>query len=419
MSVHQETLPTGQDLTVLIIDDDPDFCRLLVAYLSKAWPAARIDVRDPTRESEPKPPPSGSVYDVVLLDYCLGTENGLDWLRTVRRASHPPAVILVTGAGDEELAVQALKAGAEDYLPKQRLTGQRLIQSVAEVLRRRADDCDATTAHHPVYPAIPGYRVVRRLAHRDASTVFLVERSSDGQLMVVKTWSRNASRDSSGTERFLAEYGWLSRLDHPHVARCFDFGTSPAHLYFAMEYLPGGTLQERIRHGFPRLETIQLIDVIASALEVVHAAGIVHRDLKPSNILFDAHGQAKLIDFGIAHPQGTVSDLAHTGHVMGTSYYMSPEQAQGQGIDGRSDLYSLGVVLYELLAGQRPYAGDDPVDVLHRHVYAPVPRLPFPDPELQPILDRLLAKHPAERYPHAVALRHALPRPAPTSDPGR
>jgi serine/threonine protein kinase len=175
-----------------------------------------------------------------------------------------------------------------------------------------------------------------------------------------------------------------------------------------MEYLPLGDLRQRMRAGVVPREALRLGVAIARALASVHAAGVLHRDLKPGNIMLRPDGSVALIDFGLSKDTALALDVTATGAIFGTPHYMSPEQGHAETIDARSDLYSLGVILYELLTGEKPFHADNPMAIVYKHRKEPIPRLPERFAAVQPVLDRLLAKEPAHRYPDADAVASAL-----------
>jgi serine/threonine-protein kinase PpkA len=172
--------------------------------------------------------------------------------------------------------------------------------------------------------------------------------------------------------------------------------------------VPSGTLAGRIRDAMAPRDALRLVGQIAHALDAIHAKGIVHRDLKPANILFRADGRPVIVDFGLAKDLSASSTLTIAGQLLATPRYMSPEQCLNQPVDGRCDLYSLGVIFYEMLTGQRMYESANSADVVNMHVNAPVPRLPPPLSAYQEMLDRLLAKKPEERFQSARELSALL-----------
>jgi serine/threonine protein kinase len=179
-------------------------------------------------------------------------------------------------------------------------------------------------------------------------------------------------------------------------------------LYLALEYFPCGSLRERLKHPVSETDAVNYAHQIGEALQIVHAARVVHRDLKPSNLMLTNENRLVLIDFGSARTQFAESDLARSGDCTGTPYYVCPEQIDDREPDARGDLYSLGVVLFEMLSGNLPFTGKTLADILAAHRSAPVPRLPESAALYQPIIDRLLAKDPQGRYASAAEFLDAL-----------
>jgi serine/threonine protein kinase len=249
---------------------------------------------------------------------------------------------------------------------------------------------------------VPGYNVLQIIGQGGQARVYLAEREHDGLRVALKVLSPSVRQDTVFLDRFVREYKLLASLEIEHVARIYDQGFSGEHPYIAMEYLPSGTLAARIQEGIKPRSALRLASQIARALAAIHQRGIIHRDLKPSNILFRADGRPVLVDFGLAKDLGAVSKLTIAGRLIATPRYMSPEQCTGKPVDERSDLYSLGAILYEMLTGQKIFASASPADLLRMHATAPRPRLPQPLDVHQPLLDRLLAIEPENRFRSAV-----------------
>lgn len=260
------------------------------------------------------------------------------------------------------------------------------------------------------------YRLLHPIAEGPASTLYRAEHVRMGKVLCVKLLRGRPARDRDRAARFRSEARIVSRLSHPHTVAVFDFGELEGRegLYLAMEYLDGETLQEALRREgrFPGPRAAAIAVQLLGALGEAHEAGIVHRDVKPANVILVQHRHAddfvKLVDFGIAgiEGQGTAGE--------GTPTYLSPEQAAGAAPDARSDLYSLGVMLYELIGGRPPHVAPNPLAVLAAHLHAepaPLPSLaPDVAPELAAVVHRALAKRPEDRFPSADAMREALRR---------
>lgn len=257
---------------------------------------------------------------------------------------------------------------------------------------------------------IPGYDIEGEIGEGAMASVYLATQRSLERKVALKVMAAALAADPSFCERFLREGKTLARLSHPHTVTIHDIGNVGELYYMAMEYLPNGTLKERIAAGLTPEQGVTLIRQIASALGYAHAQGLVHRDVKPANILFRADGTAVLSDFGIAKSLDDRTQFTQAGFAVGTPSYMSPEQARGQEIDGRADLYALGVVLYEILVGKLPYNGTDALSTALAHLTEPLPELPVHHGRYQGVLRKLLAKDPAERFPDAAALLAALDR---------
>ncbi|HZY18923.1 MAG TPA: protein kinase [Ramlibacter sp.] len=270
-------------------------------------------------------------------------------------------------------------------------------------------------------PRLRGYRLTRKIGTGGMTDVYLAQRDADGLEVVLKVLEASGDSATPHLSRFIQEYALLSRIDHPHVVRIHDQGFTDDHAYIAMEYFPLGDLRAELAGALPQRRALEVLAQVARALDAIHGLGVVHRDLKPENIMRRADGSVALADFGIAKSLLDDESLALTktrhGEVVGTPYYLSPEQASGQAVTPASDLYSLGVTLYEMLTGERPYRAESLELLLARHLAAPVPRLPEAHAAVQPVLDRLMAKSPADRFADAASLLEALQARALLSEP--
>lgn len=257
---------------------------------------------------------------------------------------------------------------------------------------------------------VPGYQIERQIGVGGMATVYLAIQTSLEREVALKVMTPALVADPNFSRRFLQEARTLASLSHPNIVSVYDVGVTNDQLhYFSMQLLPGGDLAQRIKAGpIGSAAAARLLAGVARALGFAHLRGFVHRDVSPANILFDAAGNPVLTDFGIARALTSVSRLTHAGASVGTSLYMSPEQARGGAVDARSDLYSLGAVAHEALTGRPPYDGEDGFAIAYAHVFEPVPRLPPALAAWQPLLDSALAKDPAGRFPDADAFVGAL-----------
>ncbi|HET7844711.1 MAG TPA: protein kinase [Xanthomonadales bacterium] len=245
---------------------------------------------------------------------------------------------------------------------------------------------------------IPGYRIVRPLGRGGMASVYLAIQESVDREVALKIMSPQLLADPNFGERFLREARIAAKLRHRHVVGVHDVGKAGDLHYIAMEYLTGGAILHK--DGQPRdvAFALRVTREIATALGYAHAKGFIHRDVKPDNVLLRDDGSSALTDFGIARASDSATRMTRTGAVIGTPHYMSPEQARGKVVDGRADLYSLGVVLYELLVGRVPFTAEDSLAVGIMHITEPVPPLPDSLSALQPMLEVMLAKRPDDRY---------------------
>jgi class 3 adenylate cyclase/CheY-like chemotaxis protein len=259
---------------------------------------------------------------------------------------------------------------------------------------------------------LKGYRLTRKIGSGGMTEVYLAERDGDALPVVLKVLEAHGRATSEHLSRFIQEYTLLSRIVDPHVIRIYDQGFTDDHAYIAMEYFELGDLRGELRQGMQRERVLAVVEQVARALEAIHAHNVIHRDLKPENIMRRPDGSVALADFGVAKSMLQQDNLGLTqtrhGEVVGTPYYLSPEQAAGAPITPASDLYSLGVMLFEMLTGSRPFQAESLSLLLAHHVSAPVPRLPLEHEGLQPVLDRLMAKRPADRYASAASLLRDL-----------
>jgi DNA-binding response OmpR family regulator len=431
---------------ILIIDASPELRGLCETHIASQWPGAAVDARALELPQRTRAGDGGTDwmrYDAVLLDHRANGQTGIEWLRACKdRAQSLPPTILLSDETGEDIAVQAMKLGAADYLRKDKLTPTRLVGAINDAILERARNHDRVLARARLAdrfgdtmtqqidleaigieaagdaPKINGYRLLRKIGAGGTSKVFLAERLArlgqappEPKQVVLKVLDANHMNDSF-IERFIREYRIISTVQNEHVSRIFDQGITDDHLYIAMEYFPGGDLRARLgsraeQADGPRLTSMQTLKVVmqvARALDAIHTAGVIHRDLKPHNIMFRNGEQLALVDFGLAKQVGEKTITATGGGLLATPLYMSPEQCLGKPQDARSDLYSLGVMLYEMFTGRRLFESDNLAAIAFSHVHGEVPPLPPHLSGYQTLLDRLLAKNPDDRFQSAREL---------------
>ncbi len=399
---------------LLVVGGDPKRLQWLTHHVTSHWPNAQVTTApadDPpslvrfVQEREP---------DAVILQIDFGHEasasSGLAYLMQMLRAQPALHGIVLAEHGTEMSAVRAMKCGAKDYLPLARITRDSLLKAVSEATdRQRAATFAAEALLTPAMDTpsikVPGYSIVKEISTTNFSSVFLARSDRLRRNVVLKVMNRGTSaRELDDAERFQREYEIISSIAHRAIAEIYDFGALPDNQYLAMEYIPCGDLRDRLRNPMSIDESLYYLRSIAEALRVIHVFGILHRDLKPANVMLREDNSPVLIDFGLARRSIEDASTTGAGQVLGSPYYISPEQSQGLKVDARTDLYSLGVIFYEMLTGQRPYSGRSAMAIMAQHAGSPVPTLPANVALQQALLDRLMAKRLEDRYTSADEL---------------
>ncbi len=399
-------------MRVMIIDEQAKFRQLLAHHVTSHWPDAIITEYDPVASGHLPDEFSGAGNDLLLLGNQHGeNREGLDALRRfVDKQGMPPVVYF--GSEEELQEIRQLRPDA--YFMRDRFNHASLMVRLSDLLLASSSGSstgslfigDLRTGIHPL---IKGYRFIRRLGSTEHSGVYLAEREAEPLLVVLKVLRHSADGDSVGAfDRFLQEYETIADLHHPNIVKIYDLGVADDHAHIAMEYLDGGDLRQKIDSGVGRKDAVSYLRQIASALSAVHAQGVLHRDLKPGNIMLRKNGSIALIDFGLAKSAKLESEITDKGEIFGTPYYMSPEQGHGNGVDERSDIYSLGVVFYELLTGRKPYIADTAMGIIYKHAMARIPLLPLRFAEYQMLINMMLAKAPEDRLQSAAEIEEWL-----------
>ncbi len=480
---------------ILIIDNSDDMEQLVRFCAHSYWPDVILETYDP-KCGMPEGTFRWNHYDLLLLDYDLGLngENGLDWLRRLKREQpYLPPTFMITEYSGAGLKSASMGSGADGFLDKDSLTPQLFANEVKKILvkadeqaarsatadhdgkteflsprerhkamsqfRRAKEGADhnapddqtrlmgrddmaqlmgilpesaeaeienrgqkrlATGGRKPTTSArygarsrtpserraqpilVPGYFVEKQIGEGGMAAIYLAEREEDAVKVVLKVLRLESEEDSSLLRRFIREYKLIAQIDHPNIVQIHERAFASKFAYIAMEYFPYGDLAERLKEDLDTKTTLSFLKQIAAGLGAAHARGIVHRDMKPANILFRTRDVLAITDFGIAKTVENESQMKNQltleGELMGTLYYISPEQIEGAEADKRSDIYSLGVIMYKMLTGTHPFVGTTPMEVFEGHLHGALPELPKTFSSLQPILDGLLAKDPDERF---------------------
>ncbi len=396
----------------MIIDEQADFRSLLMHHVTTHWPDAIISAYDPTVAGHLPDEFSGAGNDLVLLGSRHGDRDGVEVLqRFLKRENFPPVVYF--GTEDDEKEAHDLKPDA--HFIRDHISHDSLIVGLSDVLLSRQRVASTSSLflgdmRTGIHPLIKGYRFMRKLGSTEHSGVYLAERESTHLQVVLKVLRQMPGTDETigAFDRFLQEYETIAAMDHPNIVRIYDLGVGDDHAHIAMEYLAGGDLRRRIEKGIPERAAVQYLRQIASALSAVHAKGVLHRDLKPGNIMLRKDGSIALIDFGLAKSAKLESEITDKGEIFGTPYYMSPEQGHGNSVDERSDIYSLGVIFFEMLTGTKPFKADSAMGIIYLHGNAPIPLLPTRFAKYQALLNMMLAKSPDDRLQSAAEIEEWL-----------
>ena len=401
----------------LIVHDDLEL-RLKVADLLRNAGATRPFDTAAAGDFEALPTEAIDPYAAFFLILNFAGEAQAQSLRTLTRlrtqVPRTPVFVIACG-GSERSAVQAVKSGAMDYWPIHAVELHELkgALKVIDTLQGERAKPRLATAAPGAAPAkfdsltIPGYRFIKRLSQSEAGGVYLAEAIESAEQVAVKL---QRMTDASQAQRkwFLRECELLSKINHRSVADVLDYGATPECCFLVLDYFPCGSLRDRLRNPISEDDALNYALQIGDALSVVHAANIVHRDLKPSNLMLTDDNRVVMIDFGLARSGAASLDMTHPSISAGSPYYVSPEQIAGQEPNVRCDLYSFGVVLFELLTGVVPFAGRSVAEILEHHRVTPVPKLPPSLRHYQGLIDRLLAKSPQDRYASAAEVVTAL-----------
>jgi DNA-binding response OmpR family regulator len=403
---------------VLITGAERELRTWLRHHIEILWPDATVEELEPAELEARAAGLTTKNLDLIVLGAQCGEAledpaAGLDALRLLLRRDAMPPVIVIASGGNELSAVRAIRLGAADYLPRPLLNAQRLATALRLALRtrRRAQPSRARPARaHRIDPShldLPQYAILHKLGESSRAVVYFAHSITLGRNVALKI-SKPTVEDAEESREFAREYAAICAVQHRSVVEIYDYGFHAGREFIAMEYFPCGDLKTRLQQPMSVAEGLGYALRICGALRVIHAAGLIHRDLKPPNVMLREDGSVVLIDFGLAKGLESTGQSTAIGVLRGSPYYMSPEQAQGVPLDARSDLYSVGVMLFEMLTGAKPYVGNSAVEVMQQHVHGPRPPLPAEFSALEALLDKFMARDRGSRFPDAVTAYAAL-----------
>jgi eukaryotic-like serine/threonine-protein kinase len=402
-------------MRIMAIAARDDYRLLVRKHVEVQWPNAVIVEHALGRDPDLDQDFAAVGYDAVIIVSAPATAATADYaLALAARREFAPVILLQLE--DAPKSAPAPVAGL-NRLYGSKLDRERLIKSiqVASAEHRRAL---AMLRANPDYDnryrfgsvVIRGHRCIRQVGSGGMCKIYLAESERAGTVVVLKVFSQvpDVSERFVSFDRFLQEYEIVAGLRHQNIVQIYDLGVADDHAYIAMEHFPAGDLRERMKEPLVPAAALKYLEQIASALDAIHSVGVLHRDLKPANVMLRGDGSVSLIDFGLAKANEDDISLTGTREIFGTPYYMSPEQGHAEIIDARSDLYSLGVVFYEMLIGRKPFNGATAMEVIYKHKRAELPEIASQFAPYEGLLRGLLAKSPDDRFQSARALLTAI-----------
>jgi len=402
-------------LRLLLISDRAEYRLLVRKHVEIEWPQAVI-VEHRLGEDAPLDDHFAAAgFDaVVIVGAPPATQPEMLAAALRARPEFAPIVLILLqdGPSAATAAVQGLHR-----LYGRKIDRTALLRALAGASREQKQ-LQALRRSHPDFAQryrfgsviIRGHRCIKQVGSGGMCKIYLAESERAGTLVVLKVFSQvpDVSERFVGFDRFLQEYEIVAGLKHTNIVRIYDLGVADDHAYIAMEHFPAGDLRQRMKTPLSPAVALHYLEQIASALDAIHDVGVLHRDLKPANVMLRTDGSLCLIDFGLAKANEADAELTGTREIFGTPYYMSPEQGHAELIDARSDLYSLGVVYYEMLTGRKPFTGASAMEVIYKHKRAELPKIAPEFASYDALLQRLLAKLPADRFQSARELLQSI-----------
>ena len=412
-------------LQVLIIDRDQLYAAQLTQRIVGMVDSAVVRQYHPGNPDMPGMDFDWKHYDLVILEDSMSESAGYEWLKNVKdRPGFPPYVFISDEEVGERIA-SAVKNGAFDFVARGELDDYRLraiMDHAIEVTNSRtkeivslrfwAEQCDTLPeyisqediTHDAVSPVISHFRVMKELGRGGMGIVYHAHDQRYKTDVALKVLDTRVTHDELHAMRFVGEASMISQIHHPQVIKIHEQGFTDDYAWLAMELLPGGTLKQQISHGLPMEQALNYMAQLSSAVNAVHAHGVIHGDIKPSNILFKGPENLVLADFGISRASGTPSVASRSGTSVGTPAYMSPEHFQGVETDERSDVYSMGVIFYEMLSGHLPYEASSLEELKQLHLNASLPAIPDVPERVMNLVRGLMAKRPEDRVNSAMQI---------------
>jgi eukaryotic-like serine/threonine-protein kinase len=413
---------------IAVVDSAYGSRTLISLFLRQRWPNAVIDAIDPFTETmhglHSFVAPDANLIIIGSIGEVAEAES---MLAKLRARENPPGVILLISPELEGHASALADAGAHAVLPREALSSRDLVDAATRLMRQEGE---APLPHDPARAQLPStgsrghfpltlkgvrvdisierFRLLGTLTSNEHNHVFYAERMRDRKRAVIKVMNGTQLDDRKLLHQFIDLYVYLNAKEERSIVKLLDAGIAENHPYMAFEYLASGDLRRAMHEPMAVQDAVRILKLIVQALAVLHADRLAHGDVKPENVFFRDDGSIVLIDFSLATRFGSIAGMKTPGEVMGTPYYMSPEHGQGLPVDGRADIYGAGVVFYEMLTGEKPYRAESAASLIYRHIHDEIPLLPLRFRQFQPLLDRLLAKRPEDRFQSAEQTLAAL-----------